>query len=86
MEETPRSLSEALESASMRDIYYPETLVTLRSCTHTDIYYGSCVHSLPLVVMELQGRRRRYPADPRGPIRRHCIMGSGTSASQLSVC
>lgn len=86
MGETPRSLSEALESVSMRDIYYPETLVTPQFCVHTDIYYGSCVHSLPLVLMELQGRRRRCPAAPRGPIRRHCIMGSGTSASQLSVC
>lgn len=67
MEETPWSLSEALESVSMRDIYYPETLVTLQFRVHTDIYCGSCVHSLPLVLMELKGRWRRCPAAPPWP-------------------
>lgn len=49
-----------------RDIYYTETLVTLRF-THTNIYYGLRVHWLLLVLTELKGRRRRCPAAPPWP-------------------
>lgn len=42
MEETPWSLSEALESASMRDIYYPETLATLQFCAHRHLLWFVC--------------------------------------------
>lgn len=54
----------------------------------SDVYHGFVNALAPAGsdVTALTADRRRCPAAPCGLIRCCCIMGSGTSASQLSVC